>query len=80
MYQATTTQRDWVYWLIRTDVGSHWISNYIFGETAMERLRDVLSIGRYDETTKSMLNFLLTEFNKETNIKKQYYDFYARVK
>lgn len=78
MYQATNTQRDWVYWLIQTDKGSQWVGNYIFGDTAMGRLKQVLSVGTYDETTKSMLNFLLTEFKKETNIQKQYYDFLCK--
>jgi hypothetical protein len=76
MYQATTTQRDWVYWLIKTDEGKKWVGNYIFGQTAFGRMEKVLSVGTYDDTTKAMLNFLLEEFKKEnTPIQKQYYDY-----
>ena len=76
MYQATTTQRDWVYWLIKTDEGLQWVGNYIFGQTAFGRMEKVLSVGTYDDTTKAMLNFLLEEFKKEnTPIQKQYYDY-----
>jgi hypothetical protein len=76
MYQATTTQRDWVYWLIKTDEGLRWIDRFIYGKTAFGRLEKVLSVGTYDDITKPMLNFLLEEFKKEnTPIQKQYYDY-----
>jgi hypothetical protein len=76
MYQATTTQRDWVYWLIKTDEGKKWVNRFIYGTTAFGRMEKVLSVGTYDDTTKAMLNFLLEEFKKEnTPIQKQYYDY-----
>ena len=76
MYQATTKQRDWVYWLIKTDEGLQWVGNYIFGPTAFGRLEKVLSVGTYDDITKPMLNFLLEEFKKENiPFQKQYYDY-----
>ena len=79
MYQATTKQRDWVYWLIKTDEGLRWIDRFIYGKTAFGRLEKVLWEGTYDDITKPMLNFLLKEFKQESTIQNQYYD-YGKIK
>lgn len=62
---ATTKQRDWVYWLLRTDDGMEWLNRFVFGDTNIRRLEEVLNVGTYDETTKHMLNFLRERFMEE---------------
>jgi len=65
-------QWDWVNWLIKSRNGREWLDTHIDSPMNIQRLHKVIIHRQYDSVSEFLLNYLLTEFQKDASIKSKW--------
>jgi len=69
MKNVTTLQREWLVWLLTEPVGRMWLNEHIQAESNIFKFHRVTIDREYDTPTQVLLNFILSEFKKDSLIK-----------
>jgi hypothetical protein len=65
-------QKNWVEWLLKTRNGREWLDTHIDSPMNIQRLHKVILHKQYDSVSEFLLNYLLTEFQKDEDIKSKW--------
>jgi hypothetical protein len=72
MKDLVDIQWDWVNWLIKSRNGREWLDTHINSPTNIQRLHRIIIHRQYDSVSGFLLNYLLTEFQKDESIKSKW--------
>lgn len=69
VHKMNDIQYRWVKWLLLNPYPMEWLKRHIEAPENHERLRTAYMSRQYDNSTKTMLNYLLSRFNMNRDMK-----------